>query len=85
MRLDVSLAIATESARGIGKKISETLAEQGVYVAIVDILNNELKRTAEEISKIYGKVLPIVCDITQVDQVNEMVNKVPNELGSMIY
>lgn len=83
MKLDGSIAIVTGSARGIGKKISEALAKQGVNVALVDVLGNELKETAEEISHFDGKVLPIVCDITQVSQVDEMVKKVYSELGQV--
>ncbi len=81
MKLDGSIAIVTGSARGIGKKISEILAKKGVYVALVDILEDELARTAEEISQCCGKVLPIVCDITQVAQVDGMVDNVQSNLG----
>ncbi len=81
MELNGSIAIVTGSARGIGKKISETLVKQGVYVTLVDILENELVKTAEEISLSGGKVLPVVCDITQIAQVDEMVEKVHITLG----
>lgn len=81
MELNGSVAIVTGAARGIGRKIAEILAAKGACIALVDILEDQLKKTAREIEQSGKNVLPIVTDITQVLQVNEMVERVQNELG----
>ncbi|HGE71125.1 TPA: SDR family oxidoreductase [Candidatus Poribacteria bacterium] len=83
MKINDSNAIVTGSARGIGRKIAEALLSQGAYVAFVDILADQLKKTTEELSQFGEKILPIVCDITQADQVDKMVEKVHNKFGSI--
>ncbi|MGB9596982.1 MAG: SDR family NAD(P)-dependent oxidoreductase [Candidatus Poribacteria bacterium] len=83
MNIKNSIAIVTGSARGIGRKIAEALLSQGAYVALVDILSEQLEKTSKELSQFSEKILPIVCDITQPDQVDKMAEKVNNEFGSI--
>ena len=81
MELEGAIAIITGAARGIGRKIAETLAAQGAEVAIVDILDDQLQETAAEMKGSGATVLPIAVDITQVSQVDAMADRVQNELG----
>lgn len=83
MNINNSIAIITGSARGIGRKIAESLLSQGAYVALVDILADQLEKTSKELLKFSEKILPIVCDITQADQVDRMVEKVKDKFGSI--
>ncbi len=83
MDINNSVAIVTGSARGIGRKIAEVLLSYGAYVALVDILSGQLKKTVSELSQFKEKILPFVCDITRSDQVDEMVEKVNNKFGSI--
>lgn len=75
-----SVVIITGAARGVGKAIAKAFISKGAKVAIVDILEDELSKTAGEFRQCGGIVLPIVTDITQVSQVADMVKKVNNEL-----
>jgi len=81
MELNNSIVIITGAARGIGKKIAEVLAVKGARVALVDVLEDQLKKTANEIDQSGRNVLPIVADITNASQVDEMAEMVQNELG----
>jgi NAD(P)-dependent dehydrogenase (short-subunit alcohol dehydrogenase family) len=47
--LDDKLAIVTGGARGIGRSIALSLADQGSQVAIVDILLEEASSVCDEI------------------------------------
>jgi NAD(P)-dependent dehydrogenase (short-subunit alcohol dehydrogenase family) len=81
MNLEGSVVIVTGSARGLGKSIAEAYAKKGASVALVDILNDELQKTAQEISNLGGVVLPVMTDITQRLQIDDMVTKVEDKLG----
>lgn len=83
MELDKAVAVVTGAARGIGRKISESLAVQGACVAIVDVLDEQLRKTAAEMKEAGATVLPIVADITVASQVDAMVARVKDEFGSI--
>ncbi|MBC8235481.1 SDR family oxidoreductase [bacterium] len=75
------VAIITGAARGVGRAIAEALADQGAYVAIVDVLEYQLQKTAAEMKESGATVLPVVTDITVVSQVDAMAEKVQDNLG----
>ncbi len=75
------VAIVTGGARGIGKGISTLMAKQGARVAIADILEEEAKKTVEEIEKQGGKAMAVKTDITDLEQVKQTVAKVKEEFG----
>ncbi|RLA99883.1 MAG: 2-hydroxycyclohexanecarboxyl-CoA dehydrogenase [Deltaproteobacteria bacterium] len=75
------VAIVTGGARGIGKGISIMMAKQGASVAIADILEEEAKKTVEEIEKQGGKAMAVKTDITDLEQVKQTVAKVKEEFG----
>ena len=75
------VAIVTGGARGIGKGISIMMAKQGARVAIADILEEEAKKTVEEIEKQGGKAMAVKTDITDLEQVKQTVAKVKEEFG----
>jgi len=81
MELNGAVAIVTGAARGVGRAIAEALASQGARVAVVDILADQLQKTAAEMRESGATVLPIVMDITLVSQVDAMAEKAQDELG----
>jgi 3-oxoacyl-[acyl-carrier protein] reductase len=83
MELSGAIAVVTGAARGIGRKIAETISAQGARVAIVDVLGDQLKKAASEMEESGATVLPIVTDVTEVSQVDAMADKVQDELGSV--
>lgn len=75
--LDKKTALVTAASKGLGKAIATELAREGCRVAICARNMDELKRTADNISKMTGsEVLPIKADVTSKKQIESMVQSV---------
>jgi NAD(P)-dependent dehydrogenase (short-subunit alcohol dehydrogenase family) len=84
MRLDGKKCFVTGGARGIGKSIAYALAEAGADVAIVDLDLDEAEKTAIEIAEInHNKMIAIKADITNPIEVDEMIETILKEFGSL--
>ena len=81
MSLQGTVVIVTGAARGIGKAIAQAFLQQGAQVAAVDVLEDALEQTACELNGHRGRVLPLVTDITDGDQVAQMARHVRDTLG----
>lgn len=73
------VALITGGASGLGQLMAQRLAKQGAKVAILDINEQNLAATAEFSSNI----VPYRCDVTDLTQVREVVERVEQELGSI--
>lgn len=93
-RINVDLsgktAIVTGGSRGIGKAISLALARAGANVVIAARSEEEplslpgtIYKTAEEIKALGGKALPVRCDVTAADEVQNMVEKTISTYGAI--
>lgn len=81
MELKGAVAIVTGGARGLGRAIAEAYADRGVRVAIVDLLEDQLRQTAEEMKRGGAAVLPVPTDVTVASQVEAMAAQVKEKLG----
>jgi NAD(P)-dependent dehydrogenase (short-subunit alcohol dehydrogenase family) len=79
-RLEGRVALVTGAARGIGKAISLLFAEKGADVVLVDLLD-EVGEMAAEIARFGRKGLPLVNDITRVENVKKTVTDSIREFG----
>ena len=61
-------AIVTGGGRGIGKAITQRLAEAGCNVAIASRKMENLEETAKEFKGLPGKILPVACHVGRPDQ-----------------
>ena len=81
--LEKKVAIVTGAAMGMGKLFSEMLLEEGCKVALIDINEEVLQTTINEISSKYDKVnfKAYTCDITNRIRVKEVFASVRQDLG----
>src|SRR5215475_4615361 len=63
-RLDGKVALVSGGARGIGAATARKMAAAGAAVIIGDVLADELRQTAGEISNAGGKALALALDVT---------------------
>ncbi|WP_035467429.1 3-hydroxybutyrate dehydrogenase [Burkholderia sp. WSM2232] len=81
--LNGKVAVVTGAASGIGKQIALTLSAAGAAVAIADLNQEGANAVAEEITKGGGKAIGIAMDVTNEDAVNQGIDRVAAELGSV--
>jgi short-subunit dehydrogenase len=78
------VAIVTGASRGIGKALASTAASLGIHLAIAARQEGPLKETADEIAeKFKVKVLPVVCDVTQLADLENLVNETKKKFGQV--
>ncbi len=89
LSLEGKTAIVTGAAgeRGAGRAIALMFAEAGADVAVCDFVadvhDRNLAARVAEIEQLGRRGLAVQCDITQKDQVDAMVSRVNEELGSV--
>ena len=76
-------ALVTGASSGIGKHVALAYAQAGAAVAIVARHREPLQQVAAEIAADGGKALPIPCDVTQAEEVANLVNRATDELGGI--
>ncbi|MCK5443186.1 MAG: glucose 1-dehydrogenase [Maribacter sp.] len=72
-------AIITGGGSGIGRAISNTLAEQGATVHILELNLDNAQETAEEIKSNGGVAVAYKCDIVQQSDVKEIIDSIAKE------
>jgi 3-oxoacyl-[acyl-carrier protein] reductase len=81
MMLKDQVAIVTGGARGIGREIALTLARAGADVALFDVNQELLERTAQELRSLGRRSEAVAVDVTDGKQVDDGVSKVLDKLG----
>lgn len=77
-------AIITGASRGIGKAIASTAAGLGVNVTIAARQEGPLKEASDEIkSKYKVGVLGVPCDVTKLEDLQNLVNKHKEKFGKV--
>ena len=83
-RLDGKTAIVTGAGRGIGRAIAKELASTGANVVVNYITSAEsAQQLAEEIRELGSKALVIRADVTDYDQVGELVKQTIETFGQI--
>src|SRR5471030_2505121 len=75
------VAIVTGGARGIGRGCALELAARGYDIALVDLLELEMKRTAGEINALGRKTLIYQADVALFGSASEVVAAVHKQWG----
>ena len=76
-------ALVTGAAVGIGRGSAVALAQAGADVAIVDLNRQAGEKTAAEIRSLGRQSMFVSCDVTQRDQVQDMVRRVAGQFGRL--
>lgn len=78
------VAIVTGASGALGKAISLGLAANGVDIVATSIEKEALQDLAQEIRTSTGqKALPVFCDVTDPDSVEQLVSRAVDEFGKI--
>jgi len=82
--LEGKAALITGAASGFGRGIAIEYAKRGADLCLVDINEQLLEETSKKIEQEFKqKVIPIVCDVSNSDQVQAMVKQAFSELDNV--
>jgi NAD(P)-dependent dehydrogenase (short-subunit alcohol dehydrogenase family) len=76
-------ALVTGAAQGMGRAMAIGFAEANADLMVVDINANGVKDTAEWITSLGRKAVPVVCDITDIDQIHMLFARLDQEFGKI--
>jgi 3-oxoacyl-[acyl-carrier protein] reductase len=82
LRLNGKVAIVTGSGQGIGRETALCLAREGASVAIADITDKAFV-VADKIKSLNGKAVAYKCNVTNWQEVNNMVIDVVKKFGKI--
>lgn len=75
------VTVVSGGSRGIGRALAAGFAERGAHVMITGREETSLAKTAAEISTGDHKVVPIVCDVSQLDDIRRLMATVLEKFG----
>jgi 3-oxoacyl-[acyl-carrier protein] reductase len=81
LSLEGRVAIVTGGARNIGKQLALELAHAGASVVIADIEGARARKTAARINSAKGQALAVETDVSDVEQIQNMVATTMKEFG----
>lgn len=75
------VALVTGAGRGIGQATAARLAAEGAVVAVNDVVQERVDATVAQINGAGGRAVGAVCDVTDRQQVQAMVDSLTENLG----
>lgn len=82
-RLSGKTAFLTGAGTGIGRACALAFAREGARIAIAGRQVAPLHEVASEVGKASGQVLPISCDVTQIESVERALGKAMQHFGQL--
>jgi 3-oxoacyl-[acyl-carrier protein] reductase len=82
MRFKDKVTLITGASRGIGRSLANAFAGEGSHVVLTARTQIELEAAAHHIEREHGvRALPVVCDVSNEEQVKHAVETALRELG----
>lgn len=83
--MDISnqVVVITGASDGLGKALAYRLAKEKVKLALLARSEDKLKILRDDIVSQGGQAEYVVCDITQVEQIQRAINQINEKLGSI--
>ena len=81
--LDNKTAMITGASRGIGEAIAVSLAQHGAHCLLVSRKIEGLQKVADRIADLGGRADPMVCNISSLDDIAALFEKVKDEVGRL--
>ncbi|MHA2168699.1 MAG: 3-oxoacyl-ACP reductase FabG [Candidatus Kariarchaeaceae archaeon] len=82
-RLSGKIAIITGAGKGIGKEIAVEYAREGASVVVAARTYSDVESVAQQIQSEGGNAYPIACDISNVEDVENMVKTTVDKFGKL--
>jgi 3-oxoacyl-[acyl-carrier protein] reductase len=83
VRLAEKVAIITGAGRGIGEATALKFAKEGAKVVVADVNSEDINGTVQAITEAGGEAIGMVVDVTNVEQVEKLVNDTVEHFGSV--
>ncbi len=77
------VALVSGAAQGMGRAMAIGFAEAGADLMICDINEVGVQATATHIQKLGRRVIPVTCDITNIEQIRGMFAQLDSEFGKI--
>jgi NAD(P)-dependent dehydrogenase (short-subunit alcohol dehydrogenase family) len=81
--LEGKVAIVTGASRGIGRAIALAFADAGAQLALASRNESDLETLAKEIDAGGGKAITVPTDVTDREQIENLINTTKSELGRL--
>ncbi len=83
MDLNGKVALITGAGSGIGKASATLFASAGASVGVLSRTEDEIRKTADEITAAGGKAIPLVADVADSEAVKRAVDRLVQEYGRL--
>ena len=80
-QLHDKVALVTGASRGLGRAIALALASEGAHLVVADLADTA--KTAEAVTKLGQKCLPVRTDVSDENQVDHLFEKIESEYGRL--
>ncbi|HZU66676.1 MAG TPA: SDR family NAD(P)-dependent oxidoreductase [Ktedonobacteraceae bacterium] len=82
-KLNGKVALVTGASSGIGEATALALAAEGAYIALAARRHERLEELARQIEKNGGQAMPIIADVADEKQANDMVHTASGRWGHL--